>query len=610
MSYNIINDFGTYKKDQIVKDVSVSAYWVVAVFPLTFPATYKRTDSASFDKDVTKGVQVQQPLILFDSVQAVNVNHNKNSHIGTLNAVLYPTEEYLSLINPGDFVFCWMMNSDAIQHDIIDRLGKKQACNKFTDGLKFYGRVNSIREQIHQQPDGARIGRFVLNANSFSEFDATFFYEQHLSQKEEGIATQLSKINLDLDKVLDTTDGQRGIVPNKMVVALIDIFLGVGVNHNLQSGQENPELQSTFGTEGDYAHILPENVGLVINKSLKSGKALKTADTVEIIHGVQNYSNGSSANDPSNSKAVAQSFAPDDTITEDSRRFTGQDLLGRNSPVPPALINQSLWSICQQYLNPSCNEMFTTLRANPNGDVVPTVIVRQMPFTTDAGSSNSIPVTHFKELPRWTVPAVLVKQSDVGRSDALRFNFLHVYGTTDTVDARNITQQMVDAPPKFDAMDIARSGLRPLMMTVPCWVDETREDQGPQKWMTVLQDFIFGQHMTLTGTITTVGIQSPICVGDNLEWDKVLYHIENIGHACSISADGHKSFTTTLGLTHGMGIDSFDSSEETDVSLYARTDPSKKESTYLPATNKNSSRDINRNSSQALDFPDDTTGIK
>lgn len=585
--YEVINDFGDYTKGQKVTDISVSPYWIVAVFPLKYPASYKRSSAASFDSDVTKGIQVNKPIILFDSVQAVNVNQTKSNHIGTLNATLYPTQEFLSLIHPGDYVFCWMVHSETTWSDLISKIANKSPANKFGDGLKFYGRVNSIREQTQQQPDGSRIGRFVLNANSFSELDATFFYEQHLSTLQEGISTQLSQLNLDLDKVVDTSEGARGIVPNKMIVSLIDVFLGVGIKKNLSSGETNPALKSTFGTEGDYAHILPEDVGLILNKSLKSGRALKTADTLEVIHGIQHYSNGSTSQDPKDSDAVSKSFAPDGTLQSDSRRSTGEDLLGRNSPIPPTLINQSLWSICQNYLNGACNEMYTTLRVNPDGDVVPTVVVRQMPFSTDAATASGI--TYFNELPRWKIPSVIVHNSDIGRSDALRFNFLHLYGTTDTVSARNITQQMVDNPPKYDEMDIARSGLRPFMQTVPCWVDETRELQGPGRWMEIIGDFIFGQHMALTGTLTTVGIQSPICVGDNLEWDNVLYHIESISHSCAINSDGRKSFVTTLGLTHGMGIDTFQSSD-TDESLYARVTPSKKEAQYLPETTLDSSK--------------------
>jgi len=610
MSYEIVNDYGDFKSGEKVTNISVSAYWVVAVYPLAYPSTYKRSTSKSFDSDPTKGVKLEKPLILFDSVQSVNVSHTKNNHVGSLNAVLYPTEEYLSLINPGDYIFCWMVNSEAKYLSIIERLTKKKPANQFTDGLKFYGRVNAIREQIQQAPDGARSARFILNANSFTELDATFFYEQHLSTLKEGLATQLSQLNLDLDKIIDTQQGYRGVVPNLMIVALIDIFLGKGIKSNLASGLTDPELKSTFGTEGDYAHILPEDVGLVINKTLKSGKALKTADTLEVVHGIQRYSNNALSSDPKDSKAVAGSFQPENTDSEDSRRGTKEDLLGRNSPIPPEFINQSLWSVCQQYLNRACNEMYATLRVNAGGDIVPTVVVRQMPFSTDAANA-PVTLTYFSNLPRWVVPEVIVRNTDIGRSDALRFNFVHVYGVSDTVSARNVTQQMVDAPPKYDEMDIARSGLRPFMMTVPCWVDETKEAQGPEKWMGVITDFIMGQHMTLTGSLTTVGIQSPICIGDNLEWDSIVYHIESVSHSCAMAPDGHKTFSTTLGLTHGIGIDTFDSSQQTDVSIYARTDSTKKESSFMPFVDKTSTKEEPKGTGQVGDFniPEDTSRV-
>jgi hypothetical protein len=170
----------------------------------------------------------------------------------------------------------------------------------------------------------------------------------------------------------------------------------------------------------------------------------------------------------------------------------------------------------------------------------------------------------------------------------MRINFVHIYGASDTKNARTINQQMADASPVFDEMDIARSGLRPYMTTIPCWVDETREGSGPKKWMELTSDYLMGQHMTLTGVITTHGIQSPICIGDNVQWDNNIYHIEAISHNCSIMASGQKDFSTTLHLSNGMGIDRVDSLGETDMGLYARSNSDLEESTHMPKVSSES----------------------
>lgn len=587
MPYNILNDYDNSGSN--VSDISVHYYWAIAVYSLKYPATFKRSadasGGASFDNNILKGVQVKsKPLFIVDDCQSISVQHSKSNHVGNLSAVLYPNKEYLSLINPGDYIFCWMVNSEQDVLNVFDNVKNSRPANSFSSGLKFYGRVNAVREQIIQSPDGPRQGRFVLNAHSFTELDATFFYEQHLARRPEGLAEQWREFGFDLDKVLDLQDGQRGIVPNQFITNLIDVFLGKGVNQNLDSGAATLAERSTFGTAGDFAHVVPNSVGDIFGKTVKSGKHLRTADVVEVVHGIQKYSNRTNVNDISK---ISKTFNPNNTLVSESRRFTGVDLLGRNTATPPSLINQSLWSVARQYLNPACNEMYATLRVNPDGDIAPTVVVRQLPFTTDA-YQGSLQTTSFSELPRWELPSIIVRSTDIGRSDAMRINFIHVYGTSDTVNSRNVTQQMVDAPPRFDEMDIARSGLRPYMTTVPCWVDETRENNGPKKWMDLITDFMMGQHMTLTGTIVTSGIQSPICVGDNLEWDNVLYHIEAVTHSCSISADGRKNFTTTLNITNGMAIDSLASIGTTDLGLYARIDPAIEQSAYMPNTNTES----------------------
>jgi hypothetical protein len=49
-----------------------------------------------------------------------------------------------------------------------------------------------------------------------------------------------------------------------------------------------------------------------------------------------------------------------------------------------------------------------------------------------------------------------------------------------------------------------------------------------------------------------IGIYEPIAVGDNLEFDFVIYHIEGVIHRCTISQDGVKSFRTILTISNGI----------------------------------------------------------
>ena len=593
-SYNILSDYGIDPNSKPTS-ITVSPYWVIAVFNLRYPASYVRAGAKLSEP---KGVSVNpEPLIIVDDCATLTIKTQKENHVGIMTAALYPSKEYLSIINPGDYVFAWIVNSEAKLRNLVERIKEKKPCNKFEDGLKFYGKINSIREGITQEENGPRYARFTLSATSFNELDATFFYEEKLATLLPAVAVQIERLNLDLNKLVekDKREGYKGLPPDNIIIALIDVYLGSGVKENLGSGQTAPELTSTFGVAGKYSHILPSDVGQILNKAIKSGAVLKSADVLETLSGVQNYSEGwyeEIGADPSIvSTPDGRRFNPNNTFTTDSRRYTGIHLLGWSSPIQPKFINQSLWSVLTQYLNSSCNELYATLRTNAKGDITPTVVLRQLPFTTDA-YSGPLNVTKFKELPRWIVPDIFVRSVDVGRSDSIRINFIHVYGSSDSAAAQDLTTQMINAPPYFDSADIARSGLRPYTGSVPCLAAETRDDadgsSGPKKWMNLIQDFMMGQHMTLTGTLTSVGIYSPICIGDNVEWDNNLYHIQSVTHSCQIDPMGHKKFTTSLALINGVGIDSYKSGGSTDVSLYARIGASEKESSYIPANNTDS----------------------
>src|SRR5579859_1785431 len=74
--------------------------------------------------------------------------------------------------------------------------------------------------------------------------------------------------------------------------------------------------------------------------------------------------------------------------------------------------------------------------------------------------------------------------------------------------------------------------------------------------MSLVADRLIGSQYTLSGMMNSYLIQSPICEGDNLEFDGVVYHIEGVQHSASISEDGVRTARTTLSLSNGMRSDS------------------------------------------------------
>lgn len=624
-SYDILNDFGLsgYSPDPAATpdSLSVTAHAIMVIWRYRHPITYSRSKGTSFSKNPIDSVRLRdKPLIIVEDIQSLQVVTSKGNHVGQMNATLFPGANYITEVFPGDWVAAWMVNSTDKAKSLFERLQNGEACNKFLDGLKFMGRMTSVRTRIVQRPDGTRTTNYTMNAASFTEFDASIYYEPYFASQAVGIASEWlqktgSKINELIKK--DSKGGNASITVNDAIPFFVSAFFGAGVPKN--QGFSDGALDQTRGLDDPNVFIVPSEVGKIIGvtEGTKANGAVGWHDVCNILQGVQKYQLGSeSDNSYTEDGPMGFIFNPDGLnrlgfVTRETRRLRcPQDMLGTFLPSPPQFNGQrTVWAIMQQYLNPAVNEMYCTLRVSPTGDVMPTLVVRQLPFTSgildetyrpkvakvanvnevlkknntaakfaiDNDTSNdnlvnlvtqprTLALTRFTELPRWQLHPLLIKSVDLGRSDALRFNFVHIYGETGLA-AQDRTAYIVRDPPIADDMDIIRSGLRPYMATVNCSPqDATMRKAGD--WMYIVSDIVMGQHLTLTGTVELVGVQSPICPGDNVELDGHILHIETVSHSFNASGTGAFTFSTALALSHGVKAEQ---AAGGDFSLYSGT---------------------------------------
>lgn len=581
-SYNLISEFVSDPiKDTRPDFTSCSPYWVICVFPLALPLTFSRSSMASVSALSGSGAGMRDvgKIIITDDCVAMTVSANKEQHVKSLSAsLIQTTQNYLVDILPGDWIMAWICNheEDGIQIAQLAKDGK--AANGWDDGLKFIGRINSIRKRIDRDPEsGILSSTYSLNASSFTELDSQFFYDQSLADTTfagaAGLSTWMAMVGLDSEQLLELSIDEQADNVHKIIPTLLELLLGKGVPSSVNPVKELPAATGAgVGSqqEAPFAYLVPKEVGDLLGKTsrdvTKAGGCLAFCDILETIYGVQTYSNTNSTSAP------WRIFAPDiNSGSGSSFQYTGNPMLGAFIPIMPQLTNRPLWSVLTQYLNPTVNELYTCLRVNSDGDIVPTLMLRQIPFTTDAfsqrnngllkskefGASNEnqgrqIPITPFLSLPRWVMHPELLSMVDIGRSDATRCNFVHVYGQNNyATNNIPITEQLVNNPPIRDDLDIQRSGLRAYMSTVA--VDAFNQaGQAPRTWMEFVADMMIGSQYTLNGTITCRGISVPICEGDNLEFDNVIYHIEGLTHSVSIDSDGNRTFNTSLQLSNGM----------------------------------------------------------
>lgn len=614
-SYNLIRDFQPSDVDggYAVMD----PYWILAVYRLGQPLSFNRKEMASGTKDLSQGalLRAQKPLVITDDCFHVSVSNPKSSHTKTLTASLKQTDvNFLVEILPDDWIFCWLLNNREDYEDLLDRIDAGDAtdpCNKFSDGLKFVGRVDDIYKDVSVDPGhGTKTSQYSLRCTGFRELDTQFFYDHSLASKDvlqKDIGMWLTRLGVNVEAIFGQ-NAARGIEQdniNRIIPTMLNLIVGQGpdpdanINVDAPRGKQitaTPTVQNRSpaadATSAPYAYMVPVSVGAVLGKGggSKAAGVMGYADVLELLMGVQSYS----------AKSGYQVFVPDlKQAVLANRHLTPFSLMGTFLPYMPDFANRPLWSVFQQYLNPTINEMYTCLRVNPDGFVVPTMVVRQIPFTTDAftmPTENEDPnagvdaisggsltpsfdsqkvghfhTTKFLDLPRWDIPSTMVRHVHVGRSNATRVNFIHIYGQSSYLSASNvpIQAQMLENPPVRDDLDIMRSGLRPYMATVECWVDD-QVGRVPSQWIRLVADWMVGSHLTLNGTMELYGVQAPICEGDNIAFDGVVYHIMSVSHSASINgSNGVKSWITQLELVNGMrDIDAaVPASTENDVSI-------------------------------------------
>jgi hypothetical protein len=561
---------------------SCSPFWVVCIFPLALPLTFSRSSMASVEALPGAGAGLRDPgkIVITDDCIAMTITSNKEQHIKSLNASLVQTSHnYIVDVLPGDWVMAWILNHEEKGRDVAKRANQGQACNNFDDGLKFVGRVNSIRKRLERDPDGGLTSTFSLSAAAFTELDSQFFYDQSLADTTfagaAGLSTWLAMVGMDVEQLLQISIDSQADNVHKIIPTLIELLLGKGVPSTVNPVKELPAATGAgVGSqeEAPFAYLVPKEVGDLLGKTSrdvsKAGGVLAYCDILTTIYGVQHFSNTLSTSSP------YRVFIPDISEGDGSSfQFTGKSMMGAFIPIMPQLTNRPLWNVLTQYLNPTVNEMYTCLRVNAAGKIVPTLMLRQIPFTTDAfvQKNENIPVTAFLSLPRWKMHSGLLSVVDVGRSDATRCNFVHVYGQNNyATNNISVTEQLVNNPPIRDDLDIQRSGLRTYMTTVA--VDAfDQAGRAPREWIEFIADMMIGSQYTLNGSMACRGISAPICEGDNLEFDNVAYHIEGVTHSVMIEPDGGRNFTTMLQLSNGMRIAAKKGQKLTDQSDVSNT---------------------------------------
>ena len=587
--YHIIDDFVSDKPTSAseraaIRYVSYSPYGIVAVFPVALPASADRTKmgiddggkTKSISTDAADGVRLRYPpLVITGDLEMIQTQEQKGSPASSLSVKLsHSTINYFSAVLPGDWVMAWICPSEEIGRDVVARIERMEPCNGFRDGLRFVGKVQDVLRDTASRGDGLNDVTYQIVGAGFTELEAQIFYDPYLAESTPLMGTWLARLNQAISELLgkpsDDAASSAAIDINRVVPFLFNMLLGEGISKRFANPGDDPELEGRVvglrqgSGEAPFALTVPGEVGLILGKRARSrGTVPAYADIVELLTGVQRWTNSAGRNAPV--AAPWANFIPDGVepppegeTQVPSRKTTGTKLLGQFIPTIPDFTNKPIWTVLRQFLNPAINEMFACLRTNEAGQVVPTVVVRQIPLSSEivterVRQSKNLTLTPMLEVPRWVGHPTITKRRQERRTDSLRFNFVHVYGQSPTSQAPSrFTYQIVRSPPARNDLDVQRSGMRPYMAMVTCSIDEERT--AAATWIGICSDWLLDQQMTIGASAQLELVPAPIAIGDNYEYLGVVSQIEGISHYYAVS-NGKKSAGTNLFLTHGVRSD-------------------------------------------------------
>jgi hypothetical protein len=518
---------------------------------LTFLRWAKR-DTATMSDD--EFLSLRKPMLVVNDCISLSVSSSKSNHIHTASMILLAGDiNYSTAVAPGDFVMVNMLDND--EHlfgrggtpneptgdSLYSRATNKKPINKAHDGFKGLFKIQTVTRNLQVNPQtGHKSYLFQITAHSFTEFNQIVYFNPNLRDSGED-AGNLVALNFGASEEWGEALSRKQNGVGDIFKTLIGFFLGEGFNSNY-SGQKTDIVVRNYNQN----FLIPPTICALMN--IKSGQSPKAADLFNYYVGIQKYS--TSNND-------AAGLNPSGYIRKGQNLNTGQ-LSGAVLLQGEPFGQVTAWSVLTQYSNSLINEMYTTYKLTPENEVMPCLVFRQKPFTSAAFATNGgagIPATEFLSLPRWKISVDLIESISLGRTDTARVNFVHIVGKTRHVDIKNeVIQQESKGKHQWDTEDIKRNGLRPIITA--CDFDfpldgETKVDNST-KWNLLYADWLFNGHLKENGTITCVGIEDPICVGDNLQLENTVYHIESVSHNMGIDADGRKHFKTSLTLSFGV----------------------------------------------------------
>lgn len=534
--------------------------------------------------------EIDQLILNTVSLKSVNTSKSKSQAAGRFEIKLAPTKNWVNSITPGSWCVILMSQSKITHQDT-----KYQKPTAKQNKVKMLGRIESVRMvSTVDQLSGAITTEYVAVGEDWGGILNTALYVDPLIR---GKAEEK-----------DPIAAAERIIYNKKLV-------GFGSKDSpLPSSSENiqtllgfwgkttetrNEIKSKYLDQGRIAESnnqfrLPQEVS-----DFFKFKAKNLSDIISIINGrLKSKDNGSD---------FTKYYEP---VDDGAAPILLDTLIGINS----------FWQLIMNNSNHWINDTYNDFRWE-DGEVKLAIYNRIKPFALNNVSElvkraqsesrpNQNQSVELKELSSLVSPFKNIRAHKIDKTDLIlvnagtnwrdRYNFIEV----------NIKSGMLAGAPgnenysaetklrnqTFDSVSIGRDGFKPMIINAKYIPKNPKNNELDPfrvlEYKAMNREWFFNIHRTLNGSLTLVGQEDYIAVGDNIiiEADAIfpnnngnedqianpnnsyfLAHVESISHNASVSETGSRTFITDIQFVRGIIVDKNGNQLDKDVHVDENT---------------------------------------
>jgi len=525
---------------------------------------------------------IEQVVIGTSSIISISTQKSKSSPSGKFEIRLAPRFNWVTRITPGSWCAI-LMSQDPIPTMSKDNQGKADP-----KSFKMLGRIDSVRGAVEvDQVTGARRTVYVVTGQDWgSVFETNMYIDPNIANnilKDNILGQAYSIIGLNMYASLSS---KEALPSSSDLVNTLMYLWGTGYTGTaIVNGEEliAEELKpKTLLLSSKVQFQLPGAVA----RWMLQGKVLKgllvagttSVEFSSIIQRQQGVLTG-----PDKYVGVKESFG-----VPDPSNFFGV---------------HTLWQLLNDLCNPTLYELVNDIRWE---DGVPkftlyhrikpfvtrnnflSIMNTQLPLSGESKAVSEIPaaksilnpiISLFKNVRKIEIPLNEVSSINFGTNWRDKINFIEVTPTSQLLPEGKSIAAKLDGQ-TIDQNSFGRDGFKPMFARtafIPYDGGSTPNIDGLTKWKYLLREWYFNTHMMLNGSMTIVGQNQYIQVGDNVLVDSsvlgsapmssvpltsigtkiyLLAHVENISHNFAVNQEtGARTFSTTIQFVRGIMTD-------------------------------------------------------